>query len=211
MPVTYLDQRIYFPPVESSDEDGLLAIGGDLSTERLKLAYSMGIFPWFSGKIPQWWSPDPRFVLFPEELVISKSMKQVLKKDAFEFTINQSFENVIKECSEMKRKDQLGTWITSAMRKSYMELHIQGIAISAETWSNGQLVGGLYGVVSGKVFCGESMFSKESNSSKFALIRFTEYLRNIGIKLIDCQVYTEHLESLGARMISRNSFLQFLK
>lgn len=211
MPITYLDKRLYFPPVDSSDEDGLLAIGGDLSTERLKLAYSMGIFPWFSGKIPEWWSPDPRFVLFPEELVISKSMKQLLKRDVFEFTINTSFEAVIKECSEMKRKDQFGTWITSAMRKSYLDLHTEGIAISAETWSNGKLVGGLYGVMSGKVFCGESMFSKESNSSKFALIRFTDYLRNIGIKLIDCQVYTEHLESLGARMIPRKSFLQFLK
>ncbi|MFZ9660712.1 MAG: leucyl/phenylalanyl-tRNA--protein transferase [Chitinophagaceae bacterium] len=211
MAVTFLDNRIQFPPVENADEDGLLAIGGDLSPDRIKLAYSKGIFPWFSGEIPEWWSPDPRFVLYPDELIVSKSMKQLLKRNAFDFTINNAFEDVINACSKIQRRGQSGTWITKAMQKSYLSLHKDGVAISAETWKDNQLVGGLYGILSGKVFCGESMFSKESNSSKYAFIRFVEYLKSIGVILIDCQVHTEHLESLGARMITRKEFLKYLE
>ena len=196
--------------MESADPDGLLAIGGDLSVERLECAYQQGIFPWFSGKIPMWYSPDPRFVLFPDELIVSKSMKQVLRSGNFQFTINQSFEEVISACSKIGRDGQIGTWITDEMIEAYTRLYEKGQAVSAETWHQGQLVGGLYGVRVGKVFCGESMFSLMSNASKFAFIQFVEHLQKDGIELIDCQVYTSHLSSLGGRMIPRDSYIRFL-
>jgi leucyl/phenylalanyl-tRNA--protein transferase len=199
-----------FPDLSTADEDGLLAIGGDLSTATLKLAYRSGIFPWFSGKTPMWYSPDPRFVLFPRELMISKSMKQVLRSNKFSFTTNKAFEEVVRNCSDAPRDGQPGTWITQDMIRAYINLYKEGHAESAETWMDGKLAGGLYGVRVGNVFCGESMFSHVSNASKFAFIHLVELLVSQGIELIDCQVYTAHLESLGARMISRSAYLDYL-
>jgi len=207
MPLWVLDKELSFPPVETAEPDGLLAIGGDLSVERLLLAYHNGIFPWYEGNHILWWCPDPRFVLFPDELKVSKTMKQLLKRNQFKFTINKAFELVINNCKTISRKGQEGTWITDEVKKAYTVLYKKGLAHSAEVWKDGQLVGGLYGVKLGKVFFGESMFSKESNASKYAFIKYTECLKNEGVKLIDCQVYTEHLESLGARMIPRKEFL----
>lgn len=203
-----LDDKLWFPPPEAALEDGLLAIGGDLSTERLLLAYRNGIFPWYDDEVPLWWCPDPRFVLYPSELKVSKSMKQLLKRNAFEFTINTAFEQVIANCKHAPRKDQEGTWITEEVRHAYTELHRLGYAHSAEAWLGDKLVGGLYGIRMGKMFFGESMFSHASNASKYAFIRYVHQLQQEGVQLIDCQVYTEHLESLGAKMIDRNLFLE---
>jgi leucyl/phenylalanyl-tRNA--protein transferase len=210
MPLHVLDEKIWFPPVEESLPDGLLAMGGDLSAERLLLAYKQGIFPWYDGTIPLWWCPNPRFVLIPDELKISKSMRSVLNKNVFQFTINKAFEEVIHSCKKMDRKNQDGTWINNDVEAAYIELHKQGFAHSAETWFNGELVGGLYGVRLGKIFFGESMFSKKTNASKFAFINYVNELIKEDIQLIDCQVYTEHLESLGAKMIMREQFMQIL-
>jgi leucyl/phenylalanyl-tRNA---protein transferase len=206
-----LSDKIFFPPLEAADEEGLLAIGGDLSEKRLLLAYESGIFPWYDGDIILWWSPNPRFVLFPAELRISKSMKQVLKRTDFQFTMNKAFDQVIHQCKINERANQDGTWITDEMEKAYIQLHKTGKAISAEVWQNEHLVGGLYGVMQGKVFCGESMFALKSNASKYAFIKLVQQLEKEGIELIDCQVYTEHLESLGAKMISRESYMEYLK
>lgn len=199
-----------FPDVTESTEEGLLAVGGDLSVDRLIEAYSKGIFPWFSeGEPILWWSPDPRFVLFPEKLKVSKSMRQVLRNKNYTITINKDFMSVIKECSLIQRDGQPGTWITDDMIEAYIQLHKMGYAKSVEVWKNDQLVGGLYGVdLNNGVFCGESMFAKESNASKVGFITF---IQNTNYKLIDCQVYTQHLESLGAEDISREEFLQHLK
>jgi leucyl/phenylalanyl-tRNA---protein transferase len=204
-----LSEDIIFPQVHLADDDGLLAIGGDLSSERLILAYKNGIFPWFSlGEPILWWSPNPRFVLFPEKLKVSKSMKQVLRKSDFEITINQDFERVINACAKTKRNGEHGTWITKAMIDAYINLHHLGFATSVEVWLHNQLVGGLYGVDLGNgVFCGESMFSTMSNASKVGFIKF---IQNTNYKLIDCQVYTEHLESLGAEQIERGEFMKNL-
>jgi len=202
-----------FPPLERANEDGLLAIGGDLSVKRLLDAYNHGIFPWYEASQPvMWWSPDPRMVLFPEKLKISKSMKQILRQDRFSVTFNQDFEAVINKCAAVKREGQNGTWITAEMKNAYLELFHLGIVQSVEVWQNGELVGGLYGVYlkEKKVFCGESMFTTVSNASKFGFIKWVEQLKLEGVKLIDCQVYTAHLESLGAEEISRNEFLEFL-
>ncbi len=211
MPLHILDNKLWFPPVEDALDDGLLAAGGDVSVNRLLLAYSKGIFPWYDGPVPLWWCPDPRFVLFPEELIISKSMKALLQKDAFTFTINHAFPAVIHHCKEQPREGQNGTWITDELETSYNQLHCQGHAHSAEAWVNGKLCGGLYGVRRGKVFFGESMFSLVSNASKFALIRLVSELQKKGVELVDCQVHTNHLTSMGARMISRKEFLKFLE
>lgn len=211
MPLYVLDTNLWFPPVNEALNDGLLAIGGDLSVERLLLAYRRGIFPWFDGDIPMWWSPDPRFVLFTTELKISKSMKVLLKRNTFEFTINKAFSNVIRACKEKEREGQDGTWITNDVEKAYNELHQQGYACSAEVWLNNELVGGLYGVRFGNMFFGESMFSHVSNASKYAFIKYMQELMKEGVQLIDCQVYTEHLESLGARMIDRNEFMKYIQ
>jgi leucyl/phenylalanyl-tRNA--protein transferase len=205
-----LTDELIFPAVEYAESDGLLAIGGDLSPERLLLAYQHAIFPWFEGELPLWYSPDPRFVLFPGEVRISNSMKQVLRSDKFTFTIDTAFEEVIDQCSKIAREGQGGTWITEKMKEAYIRLHDLGFAHSAETWHNGKLVGGLYGVRSGNVFCGESMFRKETNASKFAFIEFTRFIASTGVGLIDCQVYTRHLESLGAKMIPRKDYLSHL-
>lgn len=210
MPLFALSKELVFPPVHLSEPDGLLAMGGDLSTERLLLAYRSGIFPWFDGDIPLWWCPDPRFVLFPAEINVSKSMKQLLKRNAFEFTINKAFATVINNCKTTARKDQEGTWITNEVKNAYIQLHHLGHAHSAEAWLNNELVGGCYGVRLGNVFFGESMFSKVSNASKYAFISYVEQLKKENVQLIDCQVYTEHLESLGARMIARTEFIGLL-
>jgi leucyl/phenylalanyl-tRNA--protein transferase len=201
-----LENELYFPPVDLAESDGLLAIGGDLSPQRLLLAYRNGIFPWYEGEYILWWCPDPRFVLFPSELKISKSMKALLKKNYFDFTINKAFEEVIHNCKEIKRPGQKGTWITGEVEEAYLKMHKLGHAISAEAWKNGELVGGVYGIKLGKVFFGESMFSKISNASKYGFIKLVENLKQEQVQLIDCQVYTEHLESLGARMITRKDF-----
>lgn len=205
-----LDDKLWFPHPNNAMEDGLLAIGGDLSIERLLLAYRSGIFPWYNDETPLWWHPNPRFVLFPQELIISKSMKQVIAKKTFEFRSNTDFFQVISNCKNIYRKDQDGTWINNDVIKAYSQLHQLGFAHSAETWQNDKLVGGLYGVKLGKIFFGESMFSLTSNASKFAFISYVQELIKEGVHLIDCQIYTEHLESLGARMIDRTSFIKLL-
>ncbi|MBI1780338.1 MAG: leucyl/phenylalanyl-tRNA--protein transferase [Sphingobacteriales bacterium] len=212
MPVFLLTDELIFPAPHLADEDGLLAVGGDLSAERLLLAYRSGIFPWFNDdELIQWWSPDPRFVLFPDEIKISKSMKQLLKRNAFEFTTNKAFEQVIDNCKTINRGEGNGTWITDDMKAAYIQLHQPGYAHSAEAWNNGELVGGLYGIRLGRTFFGESMFSKQGNASKYAFIKYVQQLQMEGVELIDCQVYTEHLESLGARMIDRDDFLKMVK
>lgn len=211
MPLFALDDKLVFPPVELAEPDGLLAMGGDLSPERLLLAYRNGIFPWYEGETILWWCPHPRFVLFPGELKVNKSIKPLLNRNEFEFTTNKAFARVIHHCKKTKRPGQEGTWITDEVEKAYTELHHAGYAHSAEVWKDGELAGGLYGIKLGKVFFGESMFSKHTNSSRFAFIKYIEQLKEEGIELIDCQVYTEYLESLGARMIPRPEFTELLK
>ena len=203
-----LDERLIFPNPELAEPDGLLAIDGDLSTERLWLAYKNGIFPWYSDDSPiLWYSPHERFVLFPDELKISKSMTQVLRAGRFVITQNKCFATVIEACSQIERPGQDGTWITAEMKIAYEQLHKQGLAHSVEVWDDDALVGGFYGVQVNNVFCGESMFSRVSNASKAALI----WLCQSGVyKLIDCQVHTEHLESMGARMIPREEYMKLL-
>ena len=203
-----LDKRLLFPDTILAEEDGLLAIGGDLSTDRLLLAYQSGIFPWYSDDTPiLWYSPHERFVLFPEELRVSKSMRQVLRSGRFKVTIDQCFDSVIGACSKVSRDGQDGTWITADMRKAYTRLHHEGHAHSVEVWEQDQLVGGLYGVQVGSVFCGESMFALVSNASKIALISLC---KSGNYTLIDCQVHTGHLESMGAKMISREEYMVIL-
>lgn len=201
-----------FPAPDTADENGLLAIGGNLSRERLLDAYRNGIFPWYNEDDPVcWWSPDPRFVLFPAQLHISKTMKQVINSNNFGFTMNMAFDQVIRLCSTVKRKDTNGTWIHEEMIGAYSDLHNAGYAISAEAWHGNELVGGLYGIRMGRLFFGESMFSTMTNASKFAFIMLVESLKKEGLLLVDCQVYTAHLESLGAVMIPRKRFLEILK
>jgi leucyl/phenylalanyl-tRNA--protein transferase len=210
MPLFALEKDLFFPPVHLAEPDGLLAIGGDLSQERLLLAYRNGIFPWYEGDHILWWCPHPRFVLFPNELKVSKSMQQLLKRQAFTFTVNKAFTAVIDNCKTIERPGQSGTWITPAVKDAYTKLHYAGYAHSAEVWQGDELVGGLYGIRMGKVFFGESMFSKMSNASKYAFISYVQLLKAEGVQLIDCQVYTDHLQSLGARMIDREEFIQLL-
>lgn len=211
MAIFALDKELVFPPVHLSEPDGLLAMGGDLSVERLLLAYQSGIFPWYEGVDILWWSPDPRFVLFPGELKVSKNIKPLLKRNEFDFTVNKAFKQVIHNCKETKRPGQEGTWITDEVEKAYCNLHELGFAHSAEVWKDDELVGGLYGIRLGKVFFGESMFSNRSNASRFAFTRYVQLLKEEGILLIDCQIYTEYLESFGARMIPRKEFIQLLQ
>jgi leucyl/phenylalanyl-tRNA--protein transferase len=211
MPLIRLSNEILFPPVHLAEPEGLLAIGGDLSAERLLLAYRSGIFPWYEEDPILWWSPDPRFVLFPHELKVSKSMHQLIKRNAFEFTINKAFADVINNCKTIARTGQYSTWITEGVKTAYIHLHALGYAHSAEAWLNNELVGGLYGIRMGSVFFGESMFSKASNASKYAFIKYVYALMTEDVKLIDCQIYTEHLESLGAKMIERDDLIRLLK
>lgn len=203
--ISFPDPSLYDP------EDGLVAIGGDLQPERIWFAYQLGIFPWFNpGEEILWWCPDPRFVLFPKDLKVSKSMKKILRDQKFRITENQCFEEVMKNCGEINRKGQEGTWISEEMLNSYAALHQYGKAKSIEVWLGEELVGGLYGVDLGSVFCGESMFAKVSNASKAGFIWFVEQYKN-KFQLIDCQIHTEHLESLGAKNISKKEFLQHLQ
>ena len=210
MSLFFLDDSTDFPPVEAAEPDGLLAIGGDLSTERLLQAYRSGIFPWYSEGPILWWSPDPRFVLFPAELRIHKSMRPYLNQPKYDYRYNTAFRRVIESCGKVPRRDQPGTWIQPELIEAYTRLHELGFVISAEAWEQGELVGGLYGLRLGHFFFGESMFSLKPNASKFAFIKLVQQLATEGIELIDCQVYTEHLESLGARMIPRAEFIQLL-
>ena len=208
----FLTGELFFPPDSKADENGLLAIGGDLSLERLKLAYQRGIFPWYSDGEPiLWYSPNPRMVLFPKDLKISRSMEQVLRSGRFKVTFNTSFEEVIASCKAIDRshQGQGGTWITNEMQKAYIGLHKEGMAKSVEVWEDQKLMGGLYGVEVGNVFCGESMFSKVSNASKVALISLVHNNQK-EYELIDCQVYNNHLASLGAQEIDRGCFLRYL-
>jgi leucyl/phenylalanyl-tRNA--protein transferase len=210
MPLHLLNDRLWFPPVEEAMDDGLLAIGGDISPERLLLAYQQGIFPWYNEDLPLWWSPDPRFVLFPDELRIHKSMRSIIQKNVFSFTVNQSFSEVLHHCSNSPRSQQDGTWLNRELIDSLIVLHQSGHAHSVEVWQDSKLIGGLYGIKVGRVFCGESMFSFVSNASKFGLIHYVHQLKSEGIQIIDCQVYSEHLASLGARMIERKKFMEYL-
>lgn len=204
------DDILDFPPPHLAEPDGLLAIGGDLSPERLLTAYKQGIFPWYEGDHILWWFPDPRFVLFPEEFKVSKTVKSLLKKNEFEFTINKAFPDVIRHCQQIERTGQDGTWITNEVEKAYIKMHQLGYAHSAEVWKDGELAGGLYGIRLGKVFFGESMFSKVSNASRYAFAKYVEQLKSEGIELIDCQVYTQYLESMGAKMIEGKGFSRLL-
>ncbi|MDV7186969.1 leucyl/phenylalanyl-tRNA--protein transferase [Lutibacter sp. TH_r2] len=207
-----ITEELVFPPVHLANEDGLLGIGGDLSVERLQLAYKSGIFPWYNqGEPIIWYSPKWRMVLFPNEVKISKSMRQILKRNEFKITFNQNFEEVISNCKTITREGQGGTWITDEMQQAYTKLHKLGKAKSVEVWQNNKLVGGLYGIDLKTIFCGESMFSKVSNASKAAFIYLAQKLEKENYKLIDCQVYNKHLESLGAIEIPQKEFLKYLK
>ena len=206
-----LTDKLEFPPVHTATPEGVVAVGGDLSPERLMLAYKKGIFPWFEeDTIIIWWSPDPRMVLYPHKLKISKSMRKLIEKNTFRVTYNTCFEKVIRECASIRRKDQESTWLTKEMIRAYCKLHELGKAISVEVWQDDNLVGGLYGIDIFPVFCGESMFSKVSNASKYAFIHYVMYLSEKNYTLIDCQVYTKHLASLGAEEIKRDEFLKYL-
>lgn len=208
----YLSPDLFFPSVSHANHDGILAIGGDLSPDRLQLAYRSGIFPWFNeGEPIIWWSPNPRMVLFLDDLVVSKSMRNILNRNIFKVTFNQNFRDVISNCQQVKRDGQSGTWITNDMIEAYCKLHELGIAKSVEVWQNDQLVGGLYGVDLGHIFCGESMFSLVSNASKVAFISLVNQLKEKNYQLLDCQVYNEHLESLGCVEIERDEFMAILK
>ncbi len=211
--MNYLSAKLWFPNPNEADEDGLLAIGGDLSTERLLLGYHSGIFPWFDDAQPiMWWSPDPRMVLFPSNFKVSKSLQKTIHRNKFRVTFNTCFSDIIKNCSSIKRDGQAGTWITDEMLESYSELHQQGHVLSVEVWKGNELVGGLYGIdlPEKKVFCGESMFATVSDASKVGFYHLIEKLKSDNYKLIDCQMYTPHLESLGADEIPRKEFLNFL-
>jgi len=207
----FLSRELYFPDVRHASPEGIVAIGGDLSTERLLLAYISGIFPWFEDDEPiLWWSPPKRMVLFFSELKISKSMRNILNRNMFTVTFNTAFADVIANCRDIKRDGQPGTWITNDMTQAYCKLHEMGHAKSVEVWQEGVLVGGLYGVDLGHVFCGESMFSLVPNASKVAFIALAKKLENENYRLLDCQVHNNHLESLGAREILREDFLTIL-
>lgn len=212
MPVYRLTKKLIFPPPELAEADGLLAVGGDLSVERLLLAYSMGIFPWFSDGQPiLWWSPDPRLVLIPAELKVSKTLRQTIRKGAFRVTTNKAFEEVIRNCATIRRKGEQGTWITEEMIQAYVRLHRAGYAQSVESWDGDELAGGLYGVMMSRAFFGESMFAKKSDASKVAFAVYAADLAQKGFELIDCQVTTEHLKRFGAREIPRGEFVSRLK
>lgn len=214
MPVFWLSEKdLNFPNPALANNDGILAIGGDLSPERLLLAYQQGIFPWFNERDPiLWWSPDPRFVLFPEKLKIAKSMRSYFNQRKLDYTLDTDFRAVITACQRSRRKGQGGgTWITADMLEAYCTLHDMGFAHSVEVWQDGQLVGGLYGIALGKCFFGESMFAWVSNASKFGFIALVGLLRKLDFQLIDCQQETRHLESLGAENINREDFLKFLE
>lgn len=208
MPYVLDENRLVFPHPSLADEDGLLAIGGDLCTDRLMLAYENGIFPWYNEDSPiLWYAPLERFVLRPSELKVSKSLKQVLKSNKFQVSFDRDFKAIIEGCANIPRKDQDGTWIISDMQEAYLQLHEEGYAHSTEVWQEDDLVGGLYGIKIGNVFCGESMFSMVSNASKVALYHLA---KNFGLELIDCQIPSDHLRKMGAEMISQQEYLSIL-
>jgi leucyl/phenylalanyl-tRNA--protein transferase len=212
MPVFQLSDEPVFPPTDLAEDSGLLAVGGDLSESRLLLAYSSGIFPWYSGSNPiLWWSPDPRLVLFPGETKISRSLRQLIKKNTFKISMDTAFESVIRSCADVHRENEGETWITDEMIDAYIRLHNAGYAHSVESWFEGKLVGGLYGVALGSAFFGESMFAIKSNASKVAFTTLVQQLIKWDFRLIDCQLRTKHLLSLGAREIPRSEFLKILK
>ncbi|MEA3290243.1 MAG: leucyl/phenylalanyl-tRNA--protein transferase [Campylobacterota bacterium] len=204
--------NLIFPDPLDADDKGLLAHGGDLSTNRIMAGYTKGIFPWFKQNDPiLWWSPNPRFVLFLDDIHISKSLQKTIKKDTYEIKFNHDFASVIKECAKAKRTDQEGSWITEDMIESYIQLHHQGFAHSFESYFEGKLVGGGYGVTLGDIFCGESMFTKKSDASKCAFVNLANRLKSLGFKIIDCQIHTKHLESFGAKHITREQYLKYVK
>lgn len=212
MAIYRLPEEIVFPNPELSEEDGLLAVGGDLSMERLLLAYSNGIFPWYNpGEEILWWCPKPRFILKPEEIKISKSMRKIIKKNKFKVTFNNDFEGVISNCKKLREETYEGTWITDEMKEAYINLHKHGYALSVETYLDNELVGGLYGVIIGKCYFGESMFSKVSNASKMALIALAQKLEEERFIFIDCQMQTKHLESMGGKFVEWDEFKAMLK
>ncbi|MFC1857138.1 leucyl/phenylalanyl-tRNA--protein transferase [Thermodesulfobacteriota bacterium] len=212
MPVFLLSEKIIFPPPDLAGKDGLLAIGGDLGQQRLLLAYHQGVFPWYSEGDPiLWWSPDPRLVLFPNEIKVSRSLRKTIKKGIFRVTMDTAFERVIKACAQVRRKRNDGTWIVEEMIRAYCQLHEAGFAHSVETWYEGNLAGGLYGVSLGKVFFGESMFAYVNNASKVALVALGEYLSTWSFDMIDCQVITGHMIRFGARELPRKEFLKHLE
>lgn len=212
MPVFLLSDKISFPPPYLASKEGLLAVGGDLSQKRLLLAYRTGIFPWFSDDEPiLWWSPDPRLVLYPEEIRVSKTLKKIIKKKMFHVTMDSAFVQVINQCAKIRLQNNQGTWVVKEMIDAYCKLHESGFAHSVEAWYQGELAGGLYGVSLGKCFFGESMFTRVSNASNVALVKLVEYLNALSFDMIDCQLTTEHLLRFGAREIPRVSFLKQLE
>jgi len=212
MPIFLLSDEIKFPQPHLAREDGLLAVGGDLSQDRLLLAYKMGIFPWYSDSEPiLWWSPDPRFVLYPDDIKISKTLKKIIEKDIFHITIDQAFSQVITSCARIRLQNNEGTWIDKDMIKAYCKLHESGFAHSVEAWHEGELAGGLYGVSLGRCFFGESMFTRISNASNVAFVFLVEYLKSLSFDMIDCQVFSEHLVRFGAKEIPREQFLRELE
>ncbi len=212
MPVFSLTDEIEFPSPLLAEEGGLLAVGGDLSVERLTLAYSMGIFPWYSPGSPiLWWSTDPRMVLLPEKLNVSRSLRQTIGRQTYTHTMDRDFEAVIRMCARVHDSSKGGTWITTEMQEAYIEMHRQGMAHSAESWQGGELAGGLYGVAMGGAFFGESMFATASDASKTAFVFLVEKLRQWGFTLIDCQMTTEHLMRFGAEEVPRDEFLLLLR
>ena len=212
MPIYNLSEEPLFPPADLADKDGLLAVGGDLKPQRLLNAYAAGIFPWYSeGQPILWWSPDPRMVLFPEKFRRHKNLRRIIDKDIFTFSFDQEFAKVICYCSTVNRQNQESTWITEEMKEAYINLHKKGYAHSVETYSNGKLVGGLYGVSIGRIFFGESMFHLKSDASKVALWHLADFCLKNGIQIIDVQQNTSHLKSMGAEIISRKNFLTLLK
>ncbi len=211
MPVFLLSDKISFPPPYLASKEGLLAVGGDLGQKRLLLAYRTGIFPWFSDDEPiLWWSPDPRLVLYPEEIRVSKTLKKIIKKKMFHVTMDSAFVQVINQCAKIRLQNNQGTWIIKEMIDAYSKLHESGFAHSVEAWYQGELAGGLYGVSLGRCFFGESMFTRVSNASNVALVKLVEYLNALSFDMIDCQLTTEHLLRFGAREIPRVSFLKQL-
>jgi leucyl/phenylalanyl-tRNA--protein transferase len=211
MPVYNLPDELIFPPPLLASKEGLLAVGGDLSLKRLLLAYRLGIFPWYSeGEPILWWSPDPRLVLYPDELKVSRSLNKVIRKATFKVTMDCAFEKVIAECARVRVENQEGTWIVSEMAQAYCRLHEAGYAHSVETWMNGRLAGGLYGVSLGKCFFGESMFTRITNASKVALVALVNWVKDLDFAFIDCQIATSHLIRFGAREISRVRYLDEL-
>lgn len=208
MPIFLLTDELVFPPAELAMPDGLLAVGGDLSVERLLLAYRTGVFPWYSDGQPiLWWSPNPRFVLYPGKLKVSNSLRRIIRAGRFSVTLNGDFHAVIENCRSARRADDTGTWITAGMLEAYCRLHEAGHALSVEVWQDGELAGGLYGVSVGRCFCGESMFARVSNASKVGFVWLMERLQAEGCDLVDCQIHSPHLESFGAEAIPRGEFL----